>query len=354
MNAYFILLALGAFVISTVVNKFLIVFLNRKGVLDIPNERSSHVKPTARGGGLGIIAGTVVPSAVYAFITDDFKILIIIILSLVIGMVGLIDDLKKGLSAGIRIGIQFICSLAVIWVFGAIDILPLPAPLDIHLHLFGIIISIIWLMGITNIFNFLDGIDGYAGAQGFIAGIMLAILSWGTEISFIGIFISLSCAGFLIFNWHPAKIFMGDVGSSFLGFLFAALPFYLINTETKGFRTEIFFATAIIIWFFLLDGTFTIFRRLIKREKVWQAHRSHLYQRLVITGMSHNEVVITVCFFYTILFAITLFFAMQPCGNIIKWQVVISGLVLFFVYLSYTLIRENQVTIAQKREKEKK
>jgi len=354
VNAYFILLALGAFVISVLVNKFLIVYLNRKGVLDIPNERSSHVRPMPRGGGLGIIIGTIISSAAYAYLIDDVKIFLIILISLIIGMVGWIDDLKKGLSAGLRIGIQFICSLVIIWVFGAIDILPLPPPLEVHLHFFGIVISVIWLIGITNIFNFLDGIDGYAGVQGFIAGLMLAILSWGSEISFIGIFISLSCAGFLIYNWHPAKIFMGDVGSSFLGFLFAGLPFYLKDTEMKGLRTEMFFATAIIIWFFLLDGTFTIFRRLFKKEKIWQAHRSHLYQRLVISGMSHSEVVITVCLFYAILFAITFFFAIQPGSRIIKWPVLLTGFGLFFVYLIYTLIIENKAIRSLKQEETKK
>ncbi len=342
MTAYFVLLAVGAFIISALANKFLLTFLNKRGVFDIPNERSSHVRPTPRGGGLGIISGTVLCSAIYALFTGDMKIFILVFMSLVIGMVGWIDDIKKGLNVGLRFGIQFICSVIVIWIFNPIDILPLPAPLHIHLHFFGIIISIIWLMGITNIFNFLDGIDGYAGVQGFIAGLMLAILAWGSPISFIGLFISFSCAGFLLFNWHPAKIFMGDVGSSFLGFLFAALPFYLKDTQTNGIRTQMFFATAIIIWFFLLDGTFTIFRRLFKKEKIWQAHRSHLYQRLVISGMSHSEVVITVCFFYAILFAVAIFYMVQPGSNLIRWPVLATGFILFLVYLRYTLVRENR------------
>jgi len=349
MTGYLLFLAVGAFIISALVNKFLLVFLDRRGMLDIPNERSSHVRPTPRGGGLGIIIGAVLCSTVYAIVTDDPKIFLLVFISLVIGMVGWVDDIKKGLSAGFRIGIQFICSVVVIWIFKPIDILPLPAPLHIHLHFFGIIISVIWLVGITNIFNFLDGIDGYAGVQGFIAGLMLAILAWGTPIGFIGLFASLSCAGFLLFNWHPAKIFMGDVGSSFLGFLFAALPFYLTDTGTSSLRTEMFFATAIAIWFFLLDGTFTIFRRLYKKEKIWQAHRSHLYQRLVITGMSHSEVVITVCFFYSVLFAVTIFFGIQPSANIIRWPVLIIGFILFFIYLAYTLMREKKVITAGKK-----
>jgi len=353
MTAYFVLLAVGSFIISAVANKFLLTFLNKRGVFDIPNARSSHVRPTPRGGGLGIIAGTVACSAIYSAITGETKIFILVFIGLIIGMVGWVDDIKKGLHVGLRFGIQFICSALVIWIFNPIDILPFPAPFQIHLHFFGFIISIIWLIGITNIFNFLDGIDGYAGVQGFIAGLMLAILAWGTPISFIGLFIAFSCAGFLIFNWHPAKIFMGDVGSSFLGFLFAALPFYLKDTQANGIRTEMFFATAIIIWFFLLDGTFTIFRRLFKGEKIWQAHRSHLYQRLVITGMSHSEVVITVCFFYAILFAVTIFYTLQPGGNLIRWPVLATGFILFFVYLIYTMVRENRAEKVISRPEEK-
>jgi UDP-N-acetylmuramyl pentapeptide phosphotransferase/UDP-N-acetylglucosamine-1-phosphate transferase len=342
MNALYTFFPVSAFVISVLTNKFLLVYLNKKGVLDIPNERSSHKIPIPRGGGIGIVIGVMLSGTIYALIQGDTNLLLMLFLSLVMGIVGWVDDFKKGLHTGLRFGIQLICSIAIIWIFSPIDKLPLPAPMHFHMYRYGIIISIIWLMGITNIFNFLDGIDGYAGTQGFIAGIMLAVITWGTPIALAGLLISAACAGFLLYNWHPAKIFMGDVGSSFLGFLFAALPFYLKDKPDADIRSQVFFGTAVILWFFLLDGTFTMFRRLFKKEKIWQAHRSHLYQRLVISGLKHSDVVLTVCFFYFILFVLILFYAVQPHSNIMQWPVLITAFTLFFIYLIYTSLRENR------------
>jgi len=342
MNVYLIVCIVASFGISVLTNKFLLLYLHRKGVMDIPNERSSHKIPTPRGGGIGIVLGVLISSFAYSLIEHNYKFFILVAVSFIIGMVGLVDDVRKGLHTGLRFGIQFACAAIIIWVFDPIDILPLPSPLHVHLHFFGIIISFIWLIGIANIFNFLDGIDGYAGTQGFIGGIMLALVCWGTPVAFAGIIIAAASAGFLLYNWHPAKIFMGDVGSSFLGFLFAALPFYFKDKPGYDIRSQVFFAMAIILWFFLLDGTFTIFRRLFKREKIWQAHRSHLYQRLVISGMSHSEVVLTVCFFYMLLLAPLAYMAIGQHKNLIQWPILIAGIALFIVYIIYTMIRERK------------
>jgi Fuc2NAc and GlcNAc transferase len=350
MNALYSFFPVAAFVISIIINKFMLLYLNKKGVLDIPNERSSHKIPTPRGGGVGIVLGVVISAIIFTLITGEYKLLWMVLISLVIGAVGWIDDVKKGLHTGLRFLIQLLCSIAIIWIFNPIDKLPLPSPLHFHMYYYGIIVSVIWLIGITNIFNFLDGIDGYAGTQGFIGGLILALITWGTPVSMIALLISAACAGFLIFNWHPAKIFMGDVGSSFLGFLFAAMPFYFRDAPGIDYRSQVFFGTAIVLWFFLLDGTFTIFRRLFRGEKIWKAHKSHLYQRLVMTGMKHNEVVLTVSFFYMILFSVMIFFAIQPHINIIRWTVLIIGIVLFFIYLAYTIIREKKLK-EQEREK---
>jgi len=345
INANYIFLPLTAFVISILVNKFLLLYLHRKGVLDVPNERSSHKDPTPRGGGIGIVLGVSISALAYAAISADIRVFIIVLISFIIGLVGWIDDVKKGLHTGLRIAIQFICSVSIIYFLNPIDLLPLPLPLHIHMYYYGIIISIIWLMGITNIFNFLDGIDGYAGLQGFIGGLILSIITWGSAISIIGLLIAMACAGFLLFNWHPARIFMGDVGSSFLGFLFASLPFYFKDHPGSEIRSNVFFATAIFLWFFLLDGTFTIFRRIFKKEKIWKAHRSHLYQRLVISGMSHSEVVLTISFFYTLLILALLFYFCQPGHIIIQWPILIIGFILFLFYIFYTLYRERKAGI---------
>src|SRR5206468_6921221 len=125
---------------------------------------------------------------------------------------------------------------------------------------------------------FLAGIDGHAGLQGAVAGLGVALLHTVGSFTTIGMAVCGACAGFLVHNWHPARIFMGDVGSATLGFILAAVPF-----QTSGrWRSDSVFFVALFLWFFLADGAFTVFRRLWRGEKVWEAHRTHLYQRLVI------------------------------------------------------------------------
>lgn len=338
------LFALTAFIISALTNRFLLQYLRRRNVLDIPNERSSHKIPTPRGGGIGILAGVVLAGLSYCGYAADYDLAIILALSLVIGAMGWVDDVKKGLSTGLRFLIQLACAAVVIYRFGPVEVLPLPAPANINLGYFSYVVTVMWLVGITNIFNFLDGIDGYAGTQGVVAGGSLSFLGIlllsGTAAPAgfaIGLIVALACLAFLMFNWHPAKIFMGDVGSSFLGFLLAALPFLPQYTDA-GLRETAFFAMALFLWFFLLDGTFTMLRRLLKGEKIWQAHRSHLYQRLVISGLSHSQVVL----FILVLHLILLFVAYLHRVVFMNWYTLASGFVLFFVLVGYTTWRERR------------
>lgn len=336
-NIIAISLAAAALLISVLTNAFLIRYLKKRKVLDIPNERSSHTQPTPRGGGIGILAGVIIAGAVYTAMIKDYHLLLILLLSFIIGMVGMADDLKGGLHTGLRFAIQIACALALMYYLGPIEVLPFPHPLDFNLHLWGYLFGVIWLVGVTNIFNFLDGIDGYAGMQSLLAGWALAVIDWGGPVGMIGLFAASASMGFLFFNWHPAKIFMGDVGSSFLGFLFAALPFYIQSFT----RTDFFFATGIFLWFFLADGVFTIIRRVLKKEKIWVAHRSHLYQRLVISGLSHSRVVEFVLLLYVLLFAV-FFKYFVDTTTLIHWEIITAGILLFIVYLLFTLYREKK------------
>jgi UDP-N-acetylmuramyl pentapeptide phosphotransferase/UDP-N-acetylglucosamine-1-phosphate transferase len=143
----------------------------------------------------------------------------------------------------------------------------------------------------------MDGIDGIAGIQALTAGFgwMLVGKFLGLEtIGFYGGVIALSSLGFLILNWQPAKIFMGDVGSAFLGYSFAVMPL-LENADSVGYiqsRRILPFIALIIVGLFVFDTVFTFVRRVFNKEKVWEAHRGHIYQRLVISGFSHQSVAI--------------------------------------------------------------
>jgi UDP-N-acetylmuramyl pentapeptide phosphotransferase/UDP-N-acetylglucosamine-1-phosphate transferase len=196
------------------------------------------------------------------------------------------------------------------------------------------------LVGVTNLYNFLDGIDGFAALQAVVVGLAVGFLNQSGDLfMIIGFTVAGACAGFLIHNWHPAKVFMGDVGSGTLGFLLAALPFQM----KPAVRGQTVFLIAICLWFFLSDGVFTILRRLIRGEKVWNAHRSHLYQRLVRTGLRHDQVVLKVTSAAALLAGFTVISARvsEPSA---WWSIVVAALGSFLAYYGWTWSRERLFT----------
>ena len=241
-------------------------------VLDIPNERSSHVNPTARGGGIAIAGITIIGTALTAPRMWPF-----LTAAAVIAILGWIDDVKN-INAGLRFAVQLAAASAVVFVYSPIQrIAGITFPLW-----FAIPITVIWIVALTNAYNFMDGIDGIAGSQAVIAGAAWCAIASGT-VSTIALLIAAASVGFLIHNWPPASIFMGDVGSAFLCFSFAVFPLI----DRRPVTPVVAF---IVISPFLFDSAYTLICRVIKRERVWKAHRSHLYQRLVIAGWSHRGV----------------------------------------------------------------
>lgn len=272
----------------------------RRSILDIPNARSSHRRPTPRGGGLAIILSIgigwfvleawVVPGALHWALVVGLA---------VIALVSWIDDMR-GVSTGFRFFTHTLAAVIVIWTGGYWSELLVPGVGRIHLDLGGAILSILWIVGLTNAFNFMDGIDGIAGVQGVAAGVGWALIGAWLEWIWLlatGGLIAASALAFLYFNWSPARIFMGDVGSASLGFLFAALPFFVEGGTSSNVVFRLPLAAALLLWPSVFDTIYTFLRRLIKRENVFAAHRSHLYQRLVIAGWSHQ----TVSFLYSAL-----------------------------------------------------
>jgi len=149
-------------------------------------------------------------------------------------------------------------------------------------------LAFLWLVGLTNAYNFMDGIDGIAGGQAVVAGLGWAVIGAmraEQETVVFALLLAGASLGFLTRNWPPARVFMGDVGSTFLGFSFAALPILVDPVDS-----HLFLAGVIFVWPFVFDAGFTMLRRLFRGENILQAHRSHLYQRLVITGWSHRAV----------------------------------------------------------------
>jgi Fuc2NAc and GlcNAc transferase len=331
-----LIIALASFFASSVSLYFLIPYLTKKAFLDIPNERSSHTKVTPRGGGIGVVFGILVGSIVAYFLGLPVPHLTFFIGIGLIAFTSFMDD-RKSLPVYIRLSAHLTAMILVIYQTGGMKSLPFPEPLNIELGWFGYIFTGIWIVSVINFFNFLDGIDGFSGSQATIAGLALAFICWLDASATIAICIAFASLGFLLFNWHPAKIFMGDVGSVSLGFIFATLPFY----STKANAEVVVYSTAIFLWFFLADGAFTLIRRALNKERVWEAHRSHLYQRLNKSGWKHDKIVLLVMSLSCTVIGIQVYFF--KIGYLHTWWSLLAGIVLFVLYTWFVFLKENQI-----------
>jgi len=279
--------------ISYLVTHWLVKAPLRWKALDVPNERSSHSRPTPRLGGVGIVAAFVLTlPLLWVMVSREFAALkfgVALVGYVVVAAVGLVDDLRTISPMAKYIG-QLGATVIAVWC-GVLWLgLTLPFGVTLGFGLFSIVLTIIWLTGFSNIFNFMDGIDGLAGGAGAIYSLSLAVICFGTDHRLLGagsLIVAAACLGFLAHNFPPAKIFMGDVGSLFIGYVLAA---FAIVTTNSGEHPAPFIAVLLTFGTFLYDGAFTLTRRLLRGEKVYEAHRSHLYQRLVIAGQSHRRV----------------------------------------------------------------
>ncbi len=263
----------------------------RRKIFDIPNQRSSHTTPTPRGGGLPIVVISLTIYTIFTIlVTADFEWSYLIAVLFIV-LISWLDDVYS-ISFVWRFLIHSLAALLVIVVLGYFREIQLPYFGQIDFGVFGPVLTFVWIVWLTNAYNFMDGIDGLAGIQAVSAGIgwMIAGDYLGFESrSFYGGVLAFSCLGFLIQNWHPARIFMGDVGSAFLGFNFAVLPF-LGKSGGESNYSLLPTIAFIFVWFFIFDTVLTFVGRVLRKEKFWQAHREHIYQRLVIRGFSHEFV----------------------------------------------------------------
>lgn len=283
-------LAAGAFGVAAAAVEGVRRWTLRHGLLDTPGARSSHHVPTPTSGGIGIVLAVVGALAVIAAgdLTPVRPAAIIACAGLVMALIGLIDD-ARGLGAGLRLILQAAAASFVLLLIGHVPAIAFPGAGAIELGWLGAPLTLIWIVGMTNVFNFMDGIDGLAGSQAVIAGIVLAVAGASTGDALLcgaGTAIAAASAGFLLHNWPPARIFMGDAGSAFLGFLLGVLPAY------ASADPRVPAAAVLALWPFIFDAAFTLGRRLLRGENVFEAHRSHLYQRLTIAGYTHRQVTV--------------------------------------------------------------
>lgn len=267
--------------------------LIRWEVFDRPNERSSHVSPTPRGGGIAIMSVVIFGAIQLGLFLGSRTLLGIALLALILAGVSWIDD-AKSLRASIRFGWHAAVSLATMWLLNCVVI---RVELDENLFwavpfALGAVGAFFWLTGYTNAFNFMDGINGIAAAQAVITSIGsvvlvgLAVSRWTDVSLFFGWGLAGAAAGFLPHNFPRARMFMGDVSSAPLGFLSAVLTLWF----ARDYGWWLLLPLVLLHANFILDTTFTLFRRVFRGEKWYEPHREHFYQRLVRAGRSHTFV----------------------------------------------------------------
>lgn len=260
------------------------------GILDVPNARSSHVRATPRGGGVSIV---VVVSAVLALLRARGLISVGLLVALIgggalVALVGLVDD-RKAVPATVRLTVHLVAAVwSVTWLGGFAGL-----RFGNHVVLGGLIgdvlavLAIVWTL---NMFNFMDGIDGLAASEAILVAAGAALLLGPSSgVVAAALILATACAGFLAWNWPPARIFLGDVGSGYLGFVISVLA---IASARAG--TALPWVWLILSGAFLADATITLARRLVQGERVYEAHRSHAYQWLARRWRSHLRVTLAV------------------------------------------------------------
>lgn len=293
----FCLLFLLSLFLTSLIRKIAI----KKSLLAVVSERSSHTTPTPHGGGIAL-AFTWVAGISYLFYIGDINssLFYAFLGGILISVVSYFDDLFE-LSAKLRLIVQSSVSILGIYFLGGLDRIDL-IYFTIENSLFTNVFAFFLIIWFINLYNFLDGIDGYAGSQAVFLGLAGYILF---SDSFFLVFVS-SALGFLVWNWHSAKIFMGDVGSTLLGYNVAIFVIYYQNSNVEGESTSILL-WIILFGLFCFDATYTLIRRKLNGESISTAHKKHAYQRLTQAGWSHDKVVIYSIFVNIVLFCFVYF-----------------------------------------------
>jgi Fuc2NAc and GlcNAc transferase len=269
----------------------------RREILDIPNNRSLHTTPIPRGGGLVIFLVSALTFLVYTLANGAAFYWAYFGGAAIVAVISLLDDVKP-ISPFLRILFHSLAAALVVWSLGGFREVSIPFYGVVETGWWGVGLTFLWIVWLINSYNFMDGIDGIAAMQAITAGAGWCLTGWLLgieEAGFFGGVLAMSALGFRMLNWQPAKIFMGDVGSAFLGYSFAVLPLLALHTTRRsGLESSMPWIAVLLVWFFVFDSVFTFLKRLVRGEKVWEAHREHIYQKMVLAGMSHRAVT---CFY---------------------------------------------------------
>ena len=292
-SAFFNHLLFGCviFAISLLITR---IILRKVRIIDIPNQRSSHSSPKPKSGGIAIIFSFFVGiTAIYLFgdktpITEKY-FLGFMASVLAISAVSFYDDIKNRPFI-VKLSVQIAAAIVAVSFGIVLDVVAMPVFGYISLGWWAYPLTVLWIVGLTNVYNFMDGLDGLAAGTAVLVSLFFSYISYSQGSTFIYITsfsLFAGSLGFLLYNFPPAKIFMGDIGSAFLGFTFATMA--IIAARYDHSHTS-FFVIPLLLFHFLFDTSLTFIRRLKKGENITEAHRTHLYQLCNRMGLSHRAV----------------------------------------------------------------
>lgn len=296
----YIVAFISAFLISLLTTPLSKMIAFKVGAVDQPKERGMHSKPMPRMGGIAIFLGFIITVLLLTPMVEVFEwreISGLLLGSFIIFFLGVFDDIYD-LNAKLKLCVQIIAALVVIYSDIRIEFVTWPFAESniLLLEKLSIPITLFWIVGVTNAVNFIDGLDGLAAGVSSIAAICLMILSIlspnpiGPVAAVLTAALAGSCLGFLPHNFNPAKIFMGDTGSTFLGFILAVTS---VQGFIKGYTAVTIMIAILVLALPIFDTAFAILRRIINRKPIMQADRGHLHHRLVDKGYSQKKAVIT-------------------------------------------------------------
>lgn len=294
-------IAVIAFVVAALAVGWLARSRASRVALDAPNERSLHTVPVPRTGGIGLLLGI---AAGWSIVAPQLPWPWWAALAVLIA-VSLLDDLR-GLSAAVRFAAHLLAA--------ALAVTALPGTADSLLFAVAAILAIGWM---CNLYNFMDGSDGLAGGMtvsGFLFFAIAAALAGSTQFALLNLAVAAAAAGFVIYNFHPARIFLGDAGAVPLGFL--AATFGLIGWLQRDWT---WWFPLLVFSPFITDASVTLARRLLSGARVWEAHRDHYYQRLVQLGLGHRGT------------ALVEYALMAGCGMLALWAMTLTDSMQYLV-----------------------
>lgn len=270
--------AIATFLLSVPLTYLAKQYALKKQLVDVPDSRRNHQVITPRGGGIGIVISYILVLVLLQLTNniDASLFYVMAIGGLLIALLGYLDD-HIDVSSSLRLGMQILTAIVVIWL------LPLPDSFHVVADFYvtgwaltaGVFVSIIWLI---NVYNFMDGIDGIASIEVISVSLIMLLLLWNkgelTNEAMLLLILSASTLGFLVFNWPPASIFMGDVGSCFLGFVMGLMSLSLWKISDNSM-----WAWVILQGVFVIDTVVTLLRRAARKVKVFEAHSQHSFQQ---------------------------------------------------------------------------